>query len=81
LEKNNDRGRKKMDHTVTLFKAYPFKEGQKIRIEDSPRSGDWEVIKVTDHKVTLRCPISKKEMVWSRFCYVAEEKQMSWPKV
>ena len=69
-----------MDHKVTLFKGYPFKEGQKIRIEDSPRSGDWEVIKVTDHKVTLRCPISKKELVWSRFCYVAEEKFMPWPQ-
>ncbi len=70
-----------MDQKVTLFKAYPFKEGQKIRIEDSPRSGDWEVIKVTDYKVTLRCPLSKREMVWSRFCYVAEETQMSWPQV
>ncbi len=70
-----------MDHDVTLFKAYPFKEGQKIRIEESLRSGDWEVIKVTDHKVTLRCPISKKEMVWSRFCYLAEEKLMPWPRI
>ena len=39
-----------MDHDVTVFKAYPFVPGQKIRIEDSPRSGDWEVIKVTDRK-------------------------------
>jgi hypothetical protein len=65
---------------VTLFKAYPFKEGQKIRIEESPRSGDWEVIKVTDYKVVLRCPISKKELTWSRFCYFVEEKQMPWPQ-
>ncbi|MCP3945102.1 MAG: hypothetical protein GY710_26990 [Desulfobacteraceae bacterium] len=70
-----------MDHNVSLFKAYPFKEGQKIRIEDSPRSGDWEVVKVTEHKVTLKCPISKKEMVWSRFCYAVEEKLMPWPQV
>ncbi len=65
---------------VTLFKAYPFKVGQKIRIEESPRFGDWEVIKVTEHKVTLKCPISHKEMTWSRFCYMAEEKEMDWPQ-
>lgn len=65
---------------VTLFKAYPFKEGQKIRIEDSPRSGDWEVIKLTEHKLTLRCPLSKKEMTWSRFCYFVEEREQDWPK-
>lgn len=64
---------------VTLFKPYPFKVGQKIKIEESPRAGDWEVIKVTEHKVTLRCPFSKKEMNWSRFCYFVEEKEMNWP--
>lgn len=64
---------------VTIFKAYPFKAGQKIRIEDSPRSGDWEVINVSEDKVTLRCPVSKKERSWSRFCYFVEEKQMVWP--
>ena len=69
-----------MDHEVTVFKAYPFIQGQKIRIEDSPRSGDWEVIKVTEHKVTLQCPISKRQMVWNRFCYLAEEKITSWPQ-
>lgn len=70
-----------MSDAVTLFKAYPFKVGQKIRIEKSPRFGDWEVVKVTEHKVTLRCPISKKEMTWSRFCYFAEEKDMEWPRI
>ena len=70
-----------MDHEVVVFKAYPFKEGQKIRIEDSPRSGDWEVMKVTDHKMTLGCPISKKQIVWSRFCYLVEEKLLPWPQV
>lgn len=69
-----------MDHDVTVFKQYPFKTGQKIRIENSIRSGDWEVIAVSDHKVTLRCPISKKEMEWSRFCYYVEEKHMAWPQ-
>ncbi|MEH0021821.1 MAG: hypothetical protein V6Z89_19360 [Desulfobacter sp.] len=65
---------------VTLFKAYPFKEGQKIRIEESPRAGDWEVVKVTDHRVTLRCPLSGRELAWSRFCYFAEDKDMDWPQ-
>ncbi len=64
---------------VTLFKAYPFEVGQKIRIEESPRFGDWEVIKVTEHKVTLRCPVSKKEITWNRFCYFAEEHDREWP--
>jgi hypothetical protein len=68
-----------MDHDVTIFKAYPFKEGQKIRIEGSKRSGDWEVAGVTDTKVTLRCPISKKEFSWSRFCYFVEDKHTPWP--
>ncbi|MCG8636173.1 MAG: hypothetical protein MI863_20240 [Desulfobacterales bacterium] len=65
---------------VTLFKAYPFEVGQKIRIEGSPRSGDWEVVKVTEHKVTLRCPISKRDMTWSRFCYFADKREMDWPQ-
>ena len=68
-----------MDHHVTVFKPYPFKEGQKIRIEGSRRSGDWEVVHLSDTKVTLRCPISKKEVNWDRFCYYSEEKNMKWP--
>jgi hypothetical protein len=68
-----------MMEKVTLFKGYPFKVGQKIRIEESPRSGDWEVIHVTDHKVTLRCPLSGREFSWSRFCYKVEETERPWP--
>ncbi|MCF8114171.1 MAG: hypothetical protein K9K21_10025 [Desulfotignum sp.] len=68
-----------MMEDVTLFKGYRFKIGQKIRIEDSPRAGDWEVIKVTDHKVTLRCPLSGKEFTWDRFCYLKEETRRPWP--
>ena len=69
-----------MEHDVTLFKAYPFKVGQKIRIEDSGRSGDWEVVAITENKVTLRCPISKKEFSWAKFCYHAADKTMEWPQ-
>ncbi len=68
-----------MMEDVTVFKSYPFKAGQKIRIENSPRSGDWEVIHVTDHKVTLRCPLSAREFTWNRFCYQVEETRRPWP--
>ena len=67
-------------HNVTIFKPYPFKTGQKIYIEDGPRRGDWEVIGVTERKVKLKCPISKREFEWNRFCYLAEESSDSpWP--
>jgi hypothetical protein len=68
-----------MEHDVTIFKPYPFKEGQKIQIEGSKRSGDWEVVSLTDNKVTLKCPISKKEFSWNRFCYFVEDKNTQWP--
>ncbi len=68
------------DHNVTVFKPYPLEAGQKIRIEGSKRNGDWEVIDVTDQKVTLRCPVSHKEFTWDRFCYFAEERDnVPWP--
>mgnify|MGYP000029457760 CR=1 FL=1 len=69
-----------MEQRVALFEPYPFKKGQKIRIQGSKRSGDWEVVDVTDAKVTLKCPISKKEFAWDRFCYFVEEKQTVWPE-
>lgn len=68
-----------MKQSVTVFKPYPFKKGQKIAIEDSNRHGDWEVVDVSDTKVTLKCPISKKEFQWARFCYVVDEKIKEWP--
>jgi len=67
-------------YPITLFQSYPFQQGQKIRIEGSKRSGDWEVVGVSDRTVTLRCPISGKEFEWSRFCYFVEEKEDSCPK-
>ncbi len=68
------------EYDFTIFKPYPFKVGQKIRIDGSRRNGDWEVIGISDNKVTLRCPISKKEFSWNQFCYFAEEKKNSkWP--
>lgn len=68
-------------HKVTVFEPYPFQAGQKIHIEEGPRRGDWEVISVTDRKVTLRCPVSLREIEWDRFCYfVSEGENIEWPK-
>lgn len=70
-----------MKHDVVVFKPYPFKVGQKIRIEDTRRAGDWLVAAVTTNKVTLKCPISQKEFEWSIFCYSTETReQTSWPQ-
>jgi hypothetical protein len=65
---------------VVVFRPYPFEVGQKIYIEAGPRRGDWEVIGVGDRKLTLRCPISKREFEWNRFCYfIEEEVGGTWP--
>jgi hypothetical protein len=70
-----------MGYDVTVFKSYPFRVGQKIRIEGSRRTGDWEVVAISEHKVTLRCPMSHKEFDWARFCYVTDEETDSiWPR-
>ena len=70
-----------MGHNVTVFRPYPFKVGQKIRIEESRRAGDWEIAAISDHTVTLRCPISKKEFDWAKFCYIIDEETDSvWPR-
>jgi hypothetical protein len=70
-----------MGHDVTVFQLYPFEVGQKIRIEGNRRRGDWEVVGVSEAKVTLRCPVSHREFEWDRFCYlVHEEKDAVWPK-
>ncbi len=67
-------------HDVTVFKPYPFRMGQKINIQDGPRKGDWEVVAVTDRKVKLRCPFSKREFDWNRFCYfIDKQKGVAWP--
>ena len=66
---------------VTVFKAYPLQPGQKIRIEGSRRSGDWEVVDIDENKVTLRCPISNRQFTWDRFCYFVEEQDNApWPR-
>jgi hypothetical protein len=67
-------------HNVTVFRPYQFEVGQKIRIEGPRRGGDWEVVGIEDHKITLRCPLSHKEFTWEQFCYFLEEqKDTPWP--
>nr|NJM04775.1 hypothetical protein [Desulfobacula sp.] len=68
-----------MEEKITVFKSYPFKKGQKIHIKGTNRAGDWEVLEITDAKVTLRCPVSKKEVCWDRFCYFIEDQIAPWP--
>jgi hypothetical protein len=75
------KGRVMTGDKVTFFAPYPFEKGQKIHIEGGPRSGDWEVIGVTERKVLLRCPITHREVEWNRFCYWVEDRTNSeWPQ-
>lgn len=69
-----------MKTKVTVFEQYQFVPGQKIRIEKSKRAGDWEVVGVTDRKVTLKCPISGKEFTWDAFCYRVSDEECRWPR-
>lgn len=67
-------------YPVSIFTQYQFTAGQKIRIADGKRAGDWEVVGQSETTVTLRCPISGKEFEWQRFCYHVEEKTgEAWP--
>jgi hypothetical protein len=65
---------------ILVFRPYPFQTGQKISIQAGPRRGDWEVIGVDDRKVRLRCPVSRREVEWDRFCYFVEQlDDVAWP--
>lgn len=68
-----------MADKILFFRRYPFEINQKIHIEDGPRKGDWEVIGVSEKKVTLQCPVSGARVEWNRFCYVVDERQAEWP--
>ncbi|MBW2604418.1 MAG: hypothetical protein JRE28_08910 [Deltaproteobacteria bacterium] len=68
-------------YDIVVFKPYPFEKGQKLHIEHGPRRGDWEVLEVSERKVTLRCPVSFREFEWNRFCYFVEKrKKATWPQ-
>jgi hypothetical protein len=65
---------------VVILRACPFRIGQKIKIEDGPRKGDWEVTGIGERKIKLRCPISLREFEWNRFCYFVNECDITeWP--
>ena len=64
---------------VVVFKPFPFEVGQKIHIDSGPRRGDWEVVGISEHKVTLKCPVTGREVKWDRFCYFVEQKIQQWP--
>ncbi len=65
---------------VTVFTPYAFEIGEKIYITEGRRKGDWEVIDCDDAQVTLRCPVSGKEVVWARFAYHVEKREQQWPQ-
>lgn len=70
-----------MEHDYALFEPYPFVVGQKIRIRNSRRGGDWEIVAVGEHTITLHCPITHKEYEWNKFCYLVSEQQKGvWPE-
>lgn len=64
---------------VAVFRQYPFAPGQKIHIADGPRKGDWEVVAADAKDVTLRCPLSGRELTWQRFCYHVDGRDTEWP--
>jgi len=67
-------------YPVAMFDQYPFTIGEKITIRSGKRAGDWEVVGLTDRKVTLRCPVSGREFEWDRFCYLVGKKTAEeWP--
>jgi hypothetical protein len=70
-----------METNVTIFTPYPFVVGEKIQIAEGPRHGDWLVAGIDDKKITLRCPISGREFLWDRFCYLVEKREQEWPEV
>lgn len=57
-----------MSHAVTV-EPYPFKVGQKIKISETKRKGDWSVVAVDGDKLTLKWPISLQDYSWPIFCY------------
>ena len=68
-------------YDITIFRPYSFQIGEKIRIEGGSREGDWEVVSLSAGKVRLRCPISKREFEWDRFCYFLQNREQNeWPQ-
>lgn len=68
-----------MAENVTIFRQYSFRIGEKIHIADGQRRGDWQVVALTDTKVTLQCPKSGRVFSFNRFCYALETREQKWP--
>lgn len=67
--------------TVTTFGLAALEAGQKIRILEGPRRGDWLVLGADQRKVRLRCPVSGREVEWDRFLTAAGVlENEEWPK-
>ncbi|MEN8256403.1 MAG: hypothetical protein ABFS09_00920 [Thermodesulfobacteriota bacterium] len=54
---------------VRRFSPYEFTVGEMIYIDGGKRKGDWRVVAIDEKNITLRCPMSGREFIWSRFCY------------
>ncbi len=67
-------------YKVSFFKTCPLEKGQKIRIRDSRLAGDWEIIDFTPLKVTLRCPVSGKELIKDRMLFFTHQEHTQWPE-
>lgn len=79
-EEKSDREMGSSSNQVLVFRPYPFQVGHKLHIVGGPRRGDWEVIGVGEAKIKLRCPVSKREVEWNRFCYFVEARDdLQWP--
>lgn len=49
-----------------VFKKYPFAVGQRIIRQRGDKMEDWDVIKVTDDEVTVKCPFHGDVLTWKR---------------
>ena len=66
---------------VTTFRRYPLEVGQKIRLLDGPRGGDWLVLAVGERTMRLRCPVSGREVEWDRpYTLAAVLESEEWPQ-
>ena len=55
-----------MGKDPVVFKLYPFTVGQRIIRQRGDKMEDWDVIEVTDDKVTVKCPFHGDILTWKR---------------
>lgn len=67
-------------HEVIVFREYQLTPGQKIKIENGLRRGDWLVVSSGEKKIRLRCPVSGVEIECDKtFSLVEMRVQDKWP--